>query len=92
MNGYLLNDFRRFETLNEYELSKIIGGNSDDVSINLKMLRVTKGVTQNEVACAVNVDVTTISMYENVKRIPSVDVIIALSEYYKTPIDDIMKH
>ncbi|MCA1355696.1 helix-turn-helix transcriptional regulator [Weissella cibaria] len=92
MNGYLLNDFRRFETLNEYELSKIIGGNSDDVSINLKMLRVTKGVTQNEVACAVNVDVTTISMYENGKRIPSVDVIIALSEYYKTPIDDIMKH
>lgn len=92
MNGYLLNDFRRFETLNEYELSKIIGGNSDDVSINLKMLRVTKGVTQNEVACAVKVDVTTISMYENGKRIPSVDVIIALSEYYKTPIDDIMKH
>jgi len=92
MNGCVLNDFRRFETLNEYELSKIIGGNSDDVSINLKMLRVTKGVTQNEVACAVNVDVTTVSMYETGKRVPSVDVIIALSEYYKTPIDDIVKH
>jgi bacteriocin-like protein len=80
-----------FETLPKDELSTIKGGTVEDIPVNLRMLRVTKGVTQQEVAKAVKVDVTTISLYESGKRVPSPEVMLDLADYFQATLDDIMR-
>lgn len=81
-----------FKELSNAELSKIIGGAVEDIAINLKMLRVTKGISQSELAQVINVEPAEISMYEHGKRVPSPTVMINLSDYYGVSIDSIMRH
>lgn len=55
----------------------------------LKSLRVEKKKTISEVAEAVNISPSALSMYECDQRIPRDNIKIALADYYKKPIGKI---
>lgn len=58
---------------------------------NIRKLRLTKGIKQNELAEIINVNTSTISNYENGKRIPDIEIIKSLSQYFNVSIDDLTK-
>ncbi len=53
----------------------------------LKTLRLQRGITQEELAKIINVTKTTISYYENGKRIPTLQNLIDLSNYFEVTTD-----
>ena len=58
---------------------------------NIKLLRKRYNLTQEEVANALNMKRSTVSGYENEVAQPSIDVLIAFSNYYKIAIDTLIK-
>lgn len=80
-----------FEKLVDKRLSKIVGGRSEDVARNIKMLRVTAGMSRNCLADILNVDPTTVTHWEHSRRIPDVDMLIEISELFNTSVDNIVK-
>lgn len=61
--------------------------NSKEIGKKLVVLRGKK--SQEEVATAVGISVSALSMYERGERIPRDPIKIRLSNYYQTPIQDI---
>ena len=53
----------------------------------LKLLRKQKGYTQQKVALDLNVSRESLSYYENGKRQPSLELLVAFSKYYNVSID-----
>lgn len=53
----------------------------------LKFLRETKQKSQLEVCSALNIEQSTLANYENGKRIPKIDILIKIADYYDVPID-----
>ena len=53
----------------------------------LKLLRKEKGYTQQKVALDLNVSRESLSYYENGKRQPSLELLVAFSNYYNVSID-----
>ena len=53
----------------------------------LKMLREIKGKSQQEVCSALNIEQSTLANYENDKRIPKIEILIKLAEYYNISVD-----
>ena len=53
----------------------------------LKLLRKEKGYTQQKVALDLNVSRESLSYYENGKRQPSLDLLVAFSKYFNVSID-----
>lgn len=53
----------------------------------LKLLRKEKGYTQQKVALDLNVSRESLSYYENGKRQPSLELLVAFSKYYNVSID-----
>lgn len=53
----------------------------------LKMLREIKGKSQQEVCTALNIEQSTLANYENDKRIPKLEILIKLAEYYNVSVD-----
>jgi len=53
----------------------------------LKMLRDLKKKNQQEVCSALNIEQSTLANYENDKRIPKLDILIKLAEYYNVSVD-----
>lgn len=53
----------------------------------LKMLREAKGKSQQEVCSALNIEQSTLANYENDKRIPKLEILINLAEYYNVSVD-----
>lgn len=68
------------EKSNETDLPNMIGK-------QLKLLRETKHKNQQEVCCALNIEQSTLVNYENDKRIPKVDILIKLANYYNVSVD-----
>ncbi|MEZ5083417.1 MAG: LexA family transcriptional regulator [Bacteroidales bacterium] len=60
-------------------------------SSNIKFLRKRKGRTQDDVAFALNMKRPTLSGYENEVAKPSVEVLMAFSEYFKISVDTLIK-
>ena len=56
----------------------------------LKLLRETAGKSQLEVCSALNIEQSTLANYENDKRIPKLEILIKLAEYYKVSVDCIL--
>ena len=54
---------------------------------HLKLLRKEKGYTQQKVALDLNVSRESLSYYENGKRQPSLELLVAFSKYYNVSID-----
>ncbi|MBO7345901.1 MAG: helix-turn-helix transcriptional regulator [Clostridia bacterium] len=53
----------------------------------LKQIRKEKGYTQQKVALDLNVSRESLSYYENGKRQPSLELLVAFSKYYNVSID-----
>ncbi len=60
-------------------------------SKNLKVLRKRRKRTQDDVAFALNMKRSTLSGYENDFSAPSIENLIAISDYYKLPIDTLLR-
>jgi putative transcriptional regulator len=54
-----------------------------------KILRVTKGLTQDELATIAGVTSRTIQYYENGKRFPPVDVAKKIADEFEKPIEEV---
>lgn len=61
----------------------------DNVQIGKKLVELRGNKTQEEVASAINISVSALSMYETGARIPRDNIKIRLANYYSTPIADI---
>ena len=57
---------------------------------NIKALRKSKGLSQQELAVKVNVVRQTISKWEQVLSVPDSDLLIALSEALDTPVSTLL--
>lgn len=53
----------------------------------LKRLRENKGLMQRDVCLALKIEQSTLANYENNRRIPALDVLITLADYYGTSLD-----
>lgn len=53
----------------------------------LKYLRELKKKSQQEVCSIVNIEQSTLANYENDKRVPKIDILIKLAEYYNVSVD-----
>lgn len=58
---------------------------------NIKFLRKRKGRTQDDVAFSLEMKRSTLSGYENAVAKPSVEVLLAFSEYFKISVDTLIK-
>lgn len=61
----------------------------EELQISLKSARVNAGMTQKEVAKAMNVDRSTIARWEKTKKVPNYDECEKLAELYRIPFDNI---
>lgn len=84
----MLSDFSR---LSSEEIASIVGGNGNKLAVNIKKLRTLKGMTQEELADELHVSRASVTLYEEGKRIPSLDIIMSLSNFFDRTIDDIVK-
>lgn len=53
----------------------------------LKFLREVKRKSQQEVCAELNIEQSTLANYENDKRVPKIDILIKLADYYKVSVD-----
>lgn len=60
-------------------------------STNIKLLRKRKGLTQDDVAFALEMKRSTLSGYENKAAQPNIDTLIAFSGYFNVAIDTLLK-
>ena len=58
---------------------------------NIKLLRKKRGRTQDDVAVATNIKRPTLSGYENSGVFPSIESLIAISNYFRISIDTLLK-
>lgn len=58
-----------------------------ELQIMLKELRKEKGLTQEQIAKELKVTQKTYSNYENGTRLPNIEMIIEIANFYKIPID-----
>ncbi|WP_040471685.1 helix-turn-helix domain-containing protein [Lentilactobacillus kisonensis] len=63
----------------------------DFVSSQLKSVRVSNGLSQNEVAAALRISRQSVSKWENGRTYPDIDNLILLSDLYETSVDNLVK-
>ncbi|WP_277934755.1 helix-turn-helix domain-containing protein [Parablautia intestinalis] len=56
----------------------------------LKLLREVKKQSQQDVCSRLNIEQSTLANYENDKRIPKIDILIRLAEYYNVSVDELL--
>lgn len=61
----------------------------ESVSEKLLSLRKERGISREELAEAIGVSISAISMYENGERIPRDDIKIKIANYYKKSVGSI---
>lgn len=81
----------KFELFTDIDLSRICGGHSADIADNLKMLRVTSGMSRGMLAEELMVDPTSVTHWEHGRRIPDVDTLIEISRIFNTTVDNIIR-
>lgn len=59
---------------------------------NLKRLREQNHVTQQQLANAVGVSQQSINKYENHNIEPDIDTLIAIADFFRTSVDDLLGH
>ncbi len=72
-------------------LLSLLKGNEDVMfSKNLKVLRLSKGLTQAEFAKILNTSVSTVGMYEQGRRSPDNEMLIKISSIFSVSIDELL--
>lgn len=64
---------------------------SDEVTNTIRLLRITKKLTQEDLASAIGVTRQTIIAMEKGNYIPSVLLALKLSQFFKKPVESIFK-
>ena len=59
--------------------------------MNLKTFRLSKNLTQLELAKLLNVKRTTVSMWENNKSLPNIDTLKKIAQVLDCTVDDLIK-
>lgn len=59
----------------------------ENLGDKLKTLRVNNQLTRKQIAELIGVSVSTIGLYENNERLPSIPVLVKLASQYKTSVD-----
>ncbi len=59
---------------------------------NIKLLRVRRGRSQEEVAIALDVKRSSLSGYENGSAEPNLELVVRISEYFKISVDKLLKY
>ena len=62
-------------------------GYADMLATNLRVQRAKKRVRQKDVANAVSIDQAALSQYENGTRVPNVETVVKLADYYGISLD-----
>src|SRR5690606_41406107 len=62
------------------------------ISKNIRHLRQLKGLTQEELAEALQVPRSRIGSYEEDRSSPTIEMLIKYSDYFKLPVDSLIKH
>lgn len=62
------------------------------ISKNIKHLRLLKGLTQEEMAVALQVTRSRIGSYEEERSSPTIEMLIKYSDYFKLSVDSLIKH
>lgn len=62
-------------------------GYADVLATNLRVQRAKKRVRQQDVADAVSIDQAALSQYENGTRVPNVETVVKLADYYGISLD-----
>lgn len=52
----------------------------------IRLLRIRKGLTQKELAKELNLSDSTISYYEKEERVPNIDVLIQIADYFEVDV------
>lgn len=60
-------------------------------TINIKELRKARGITQAEIAANLNIQQSTISMWETGAAKPRADTLLAIAEYLGCTVDELLK-
>ena len=64
----------------------------ENLGNTLKTLRVSNKFTRKQIAELVGVSVSTIGLYENDERLPSLPVLVKLATHYKVSVDYLLNH
>lgn len=67
-----------------HKLTKEKTGDSMQVGLNIKIKRIGRGYTQEEIADAIGVARSTYTRYESDKRLPDIYKLCALADYFET--------
>ena len=62
------------------------------IADNIKRIRLSKKLTQREVALAINVSTRCYCYYETAQREIPISILINLSNFYRMKIDEIINH
>ena len=62
----------------------------NDLGSNIKELRITRNMTQEQLANRLLITKSAISSYENGSRLPSYDILIKISAIFKVSIDGLL--
>lgn len=81
---------KRVNSYKETPLNATVGNHNTFCS-NMKQLREASGISQSELAERLNLDRTAISHYEAGTRIPSLDILIAISDYLNITLDKLVR-
>ena len=64
---------------------------SSNVGLNLVELRNKSGKSQQEVACRCGITRQALSNYERGKRIPALNMLLLLADYYQVTVEDLIR-
>lgn len=73
-----------------HKLTKEKTGDSMQVGLNIKIKRIGRGYTQEEIADAIGVARSTYTRYESDKRLPDIYKLCALADYFEVSLDDLV--
>jgi transcriptional regulator with XRE-family HTH domain len=62
-----------------------------NISTNLKTLRNSRSLTQNQLSKALNITRASLGAYEESRALPNVKVLCKYSDYFNVSIDDLVK-
>lgn len=65
-------------------------GNKEDLGLRIKTMRMSRGLTQQQLAEMINQSQSSITMYETGRREPEMDVLEALADVFNVPMTAFM--
>ena len=72
------------------DTTTVIAATLDQVGPRLKQLRAQRGLTLTSLAASTGISKSTLSRLETGQRRPTLELLLALSQVYRVPLDDLV--